>query len=114
MIELVIFLILCLVASIVININLLKKLEKFEKIYDDMIEEYEEFFNNLQNTIKNVISRMRSIDLRGAFEADDEVGIVFQGMLQLVASLEGLLEREAPQLYEETKTKDKPQKKSDE
>lgn len=42
--------------------------------------EYDHYFNLLNKQLKFVISSMKSIDDRGIFEADDEVGIAFTGL----------------------------------
>ena len=56
------------------------------------IEVYEEFVASLQAQTSRVLSQMRAVDLRGAFEADDEVGIVFGIMKQLVETLKDYAE----------------------
>lgn len=56
--------------------NLYKKVVFFE---DKIIE--------IQERIQDTISIMREIDLRGAFESDDEVGSVFSQMKRLVDNL---------------------------
>lgn len=68
-------------------INLLRKLEKLE-----------DFLDSIQNGLLTTIESMRAIDLRGAFEADDEVGLVFKGLRSLVLSLDVFLH---PEDYEE-------------
>jgi hypothetical protein len=51
----------------------------------------EDYFESLQQAIVTTIAQMKSIDIRGAFEADDEVGLVFKGMLNMVVSLNTFL-----------------------
>ena len=55
--------------------NLLKKNERLE----DIIEENTERYINIYNTLKE-------IDLKGAFEADDEVGSTFKEIKNIIES----------------------------
>lgn len=48
---------------------------------------FEDEFIRLENDINETIETMREIDIRGSFEADDEVGDVFNQMKQLVEYL---------------------------
>lgn len=48
---------------------------------------FEDEFIRLENNINETIETMREIDIRGSFEADDEVGDVFNQMKQLVEYL---------------------------
>lgn len=43
-------------------------------------KEYDHYFNLLNKQLKFVILSMKSIDDRGIFEADDEVGVAFTGL----------------------------------
>lgn len=54
-------------------------------------EGYDEFFQATQTQIKTAIQTMRSIDIRGSFESDDEVGGVFQQMKAIVEALDVFL-----------------------
>lgn len=65
-----------LIASVVANIRALNK-----------IEQYENYCSSLKEDANRVLSDMRKIDIKGSFETDDEVGIVFSTMKQLVAKL---------------------------
>lgn len=79
-----------LILSLGVNIALLIGI--FNIIQD--LERYEDYFNAVQASLKHTIGGMRSIDFRGAFEADDEVGQVFKGLLGLVNSLEEFVTKE--------------------
>jgi hypothetical protein len=52
---------------------------------------YDEFCEAVAIKVSDVLERMRMIDIRGSFEADDEVGVVFQALLKLVGSLQAYL-----------------------
>jgi hypothetical protein len=76
-----------LILSVFLNVILLFAILNITK----KIEVYEDFITVMRDDVTNVITQMRAVDIRGSFEADDEVGIVFKGMLGLVASLTGFL-----------------------
>lgn len=73
-----------LILSVVLNcflifgmFNSLKKIELFE-----------EYFGNIQSQLITVLNQIRSIDIRGSFEADDEVGLVFKGIKGMIDTLD--------------------------
>lgn len=51
--------------------RLVKELEDRAKSYQSLITYY-------STSLEQMLSEMRSIDIRGSFESDDEVGIVFK------------------------------------
>lgn len=61
--------------------NLLKK-----------VETYEDFIQELRQNALNILSQIKSIDIRGSFEADDEVGVVYSGIRTMVLRLSQFLE----------------------
>jgi hypothetical protein len=86
-----------LIVSITLNlilgfgiINTLRKLEKFEDANENLLY----FFDRLQTGLINVLDQIKTVDLRGAFEADDEVGIVFKGIKGMVESLKVFTQQE--------------------
>jgi regulatory protein YycI of two-component signal transduction system YycFG len=73
-----------LVISILLNVvlgwvvfNLLRKIESLE-----------EFFEAMQRQLQLVLEQIRIVDIRGSFEADDEVGFVFKGIQGMVETLD--------------------------
>ena len=79
---LILFILLTLVESYVI-FNLTKKTERLES----WIEDYAQRVIDTQETLKQ-------IDDKGNFEADDEVGIVFQSIKTTVDELTEITEKE--------------------
>ena len=79
---LILFILLTLVESYVI-FNLTKKTERLET----WVEEYAQRVIDTQETLKQ-------IDDKGNFEADDEVGIVFQSIKATVDELNEITEKE--------------------
>lgn len=68
--------------------NLLKRVAVLEDLNDALIGKLDEIQSGLVVTIE----KMREIDLRGAFESNDQVGFVFKAMLAMVNELEKYLE----------------------
>ncbi len=71
--------VLCLILSYVVW-NLTKKISVYE-------ESIEEFYSALTVTLAN----MRLIDSRQMFETDDEVGTVFQQLVDILSNLRPIL-----------------------
>lgn len=58
------------------------------------VENYEGFFNAMQDQLTTTILTIREIDLRGAFESDDEVGGVFKQIHAIINALDVFLTSE--------------------
>lgn len=54
-------------------------------------ESYDKFLTETQSFIIAIINTMKSIDIRGSFQSDDEIGAIFQQMNALVESLDVFL-----------------------
>lgn len=81
---------LCIITAVIIIINLLKQLESLEDSLEKSItseEEFYEFLIDVRTRILNAQARMKEIDLRGSFEADDEVGITFKELQSTIDEL---------------------------
>ena len=63
--------------------NLLLQLEALE----DQIIFYEESFNTIREQVLNTEIELKELDIRGSFEADDEVGFVFKQIKELSSDL---------------------------
>ena len=64
--------------------NLLRKNEATE----DVIEEQEELIANIASIIDNSMKKIKELDTRGAFEAEDETGTVFKQLYEVIEKLE--------------------------
>ena len=64
--------------------NLLRKNEALE----DVILEQEELVADIAEKIDNSLSRMKEIDQLGSFEADDETGVIFKNLYEIISELE--------------------------
>ena len=76
-------------ASIIFNIlliirgiNLVKQNEKLS----DVIKDYDAREDNTLITLENMLAEMKEIDLKGSFESDDEVGVVFSELKNTIES----------------------------
>ena len=76
-------------ASIIFNIlllirgiNLVKQNEKLS----DVIRDYDAREDNTLITLENMLGEMKEIDLKGSFESDDEVGVVFSELKNTIES----------------------------
>jgi len=74
--------IICLTLSYVV-FNLTRKVERLET----WVEDYAQRIQETQNTLKE-------IDQKGTFEADDEIGVVFQAIKETVDELNEITEQE--------------------
>jgi len=83
-----------LVTSILLNVVLiyssyitLKKLEQFE----DITEEYEKRILQFYEEVSEILAISRSLDKREMFEKDDEVGQLFEQLIDTVGGLRKLI-----------------------
>ena len=58
------------------------------------INQYEGFIIEIQNIIEYATTKMKQVDARGHYEADDETGFFFQQLKQLQELLNGIFENE--------------------
>ena len=81
-----------LTVSIYVNINLYKKFDKLEEMAEtsvDTLLENEKFLTELKNRVLSQQSYLRQLDRIGSFEADDETGIIFKNLKDIVSELNG-------------------------
>jgi hypothetical protein len=82
-------LIIVLPASIIFNILLLIRGINFVKQNESLNDSLKEYIDrDLQTEIAldSMLDKMREIDLRGSFESDDEVGVVFSELKSTIES----------------------------
>ena len=68
----------CLVFSYIIY-NLTRKVE----ILEERTEFYETFINGVGNKIEDTQRKLKELDVKGSFEADDEIGFFFKYVKEL-------------------------------
>lgn len=80
-------LIILLPASIIFNVLLILRGINFVKQNEkltDIVGEYDDRQINTQIKLESMLSKMREIDLKGSFESDDEVGVVFSELKETI------------------------------
>jgi len=89
---LILFLIL-FIASVLVNVNLLAKVESLE-VDNEEIDNYlkltEQWITQFSSKVNESYSRIKNIDRKGAFEADDEVGFIFKELKTIIFDLSKL------------------------
>ena len=58
------------------------------------INQYESLIIEIQNIIEFATTKMKQVDTRGHYEADDETGFFFQQLKELQELLNGIFENE--------------------
>ena len=69
------------------------------------INEYENIILNINNTIETIKLQLKTIDDKGTFESDDEVGFFFTEIKQLGNELNNLFETEVEENEKKKKEK---------
>ena len=76
-------------ASIILNILLVIRginLVKQNEDLRDSIQLYDDRQDNTLITLENMLGEMKEMDLKGSFESDDEVGVVFTELKNTIES----------------------------
>ncbi len=90
MITVIIILSVCLLISVFVNINQLRKQESDSEYIDDLESsnaKFYEFFTTLKARMNESNSKLKQIDRLGSFEADDETGFVFTELRDIIDDL---------------------------
>lgn len=99
MIILSISLVVIFIISVVAIRNLLIKVEKYEDITADQAE----YLQNISNLIADSQKHLKSLDERGVFQSDDEVGYFFEQMQNVQNELDRYM---LPENYGEKEIKE--------
>ena len=76
-------------ASLILNIILTLRGISYVKQNEqltDIIQNYDLRQDNTLITLENMLGEMKEIDLKGSFESDDEVGVVFTELKNTIES----------------------------
>ena len=73
-----------LILSIILNAGFIIAIPRVKK----KIDSYDDFFEQMQTTLIGTIDAMKSIDIRGSFQSDDEVGDTFRQLKGMVDALD--------------------------
>jgi hypothetical protein len=82
-IALVILITLLLGVSVYANYNLVKRNEELE----EQVAALQDVLDEVKDQVIDINTRLIEIDIRGSFEADDEVGFVFKEIKEMSAEL---------------------------
>jgi len=74
-----ILIVLLIIASLVVK-NLLSKVEKYEE--DILLKD--EYLKKMTDLVSSSESRLKTLDMNGAFESDDEVGYFFKSLKEMM------------------------------
>ena len=77
--------------STLLNIILLYRGYKLVSQVETIQQEYVEFEDTTNLTLERMLEQMREIDLRGAFESDDEVGVVFNELKDVIENYKNII-----------------------
>jgi hypothetical protein len=97
MIVLVLFLVLLLLGSSYVIYNLNRKYAQLESIAQDNVD----FILAVRRRVLSQQSYLKQLDRRGAFESDDEVGVIFKEIKKIINDIALYLELESEQNDEE-------------
>ena len=73
-----------LIVSLIAIRNLLLKVEKYEDVTVDQVR----YLQNISNIIADANEKLKAVDSKGIFEADDEVGFFFQALKSIQEELD--------------------------
>ena len=99
MLILSISLVVVFIVSVVALRNLLIKVEKYEDITADQAK----YLQNISNLIADSQKHLKSLDERGVFQSDDEVGYFFEQMQNVQKELDRYM---LPENYGEKEIKE--------
>jgi hypothetical protein len=85
----IVFLLSVIIAAAVSITNLIKYSERME----DYLETYETKLIEVREKIIEAEIRLKEIDIRGSFEADDEVGFIFNSIKEISSDLTKTIEK---------------------
>jgi hypothetical protein len=70
--------------SFLLNIILIYRGYKLIGELESFQTEYVEFEENTIQALENMLNEMKELDIRGSFESDDEVGVVFKELKDVI------------------------------
>ena len=76
-----------MVVSVVINLTLLIGIRNLLKQNEQLEDRLVGTINSIRNRVEYALDKMRKLDNREAFEKDDEVGVTFSELKNIVEDL---------------------------
>ena len=72
--------------------NLIKQNEALEEAVSDTEEYYQTYLQSIREKVLQTEIQLKELDIRGAFQADDEVGSAFSNMRDVHTELTNFIE----------------------
>lgn len=85
-----------LTLSIILNIFLYKLLKvQFKKLNlcENLINDYDSWIDSTRNTVRLTYLKLKEVDEKNLFYKDDDVGFVFQELLNLLTKLNDRIQK---------------------
>ena len=76
-----------LVALLIILVYIINNLLKKVELYEDIIEDQTKYLNKLSTTVKEGDKHLKTLDERGVFQSDDEIGEFFNQLKEVQSEL---------------------------
>lgn len=89
------FVIVFLAVSIILNLILFYRGYRLVLLIEAMQDNTEQQQSEFVETLNTMLQQMRDIDIRGSFESDDEVGVVFKELRDLIEQYSELTDTNA-------------------
>lgn len=88
---LIFFLVIFILLTVVLYKILLIQLKKVNS-YESIVSDYISYVSGIKNYVTNTYLKMKSIDEKEIFSKDDEVGVIFNELLELINNLNNKLQ----------------------
>ncbi len=76
-----------LVALLIILVYIINNLLKKVELYEDIIEDQTEYLKNISTTVEEGDKHLKTLDERGVFQSDDEIGEFFNQLKEVQSEL---------------------------
>tara|TARA_B100001564_G_scaffold73125_1_gene58166 strand:+ start:28 stop:348 length:321 start_codon:yes stop_codon:yes gene_type:complete len=76
-----------LVALLIILVYIINNLLKKVELYEDIIEDQTKYLNKLSTTVEEGDKHLKTLDERGVFQSDDEIGEFFNQLKEVQSEL---------------------------
>lgn len=80
-----------LILNIILFIRGFALVKQIEQL-TDMVISYDNLKDQTESTLESMLESMRTLDLKGSFESDDEVGVVFNELKKLIETYKNDIE----------------------
>lgn len=81
------FIIILMILLIIVLIYIIKNLYNKTEVLNNIISQQQDIQADVLLRMENTIEELKQIDLRGAFESDDEVGFTWKNLKEIITIL---------------------------